>query len=55
MAFPVERLKEPSTWRGLAVLAGVLGVNISPEQSTAIMTVVGLIYGVIQTFRKEKK
>ena len=49
-----ERLKEPSTWKGLAILAGLLGWSVSPELAEAIgATVVGVI-GIIEVVRKEK-
>ena len=47
-------LSEPSTWRGLIALAGVVGVSISPELSEHIITICVSAYGVIQIFRKEK-
>ncbi len=43
----LNRLSEPSTWRGLFLVATAAGVNVSPEQANAIMTLglggVGLI------------
>lgn len=50
-----ERLKEPSTMRGLVALAAILGANISPEHIQAILTTAGLIYSAIQILRKENK
>ena len=50
-----DRLKEPSTWRGIIVLLGLAGVTISPENMEAIMISVGSIYGLIQIFRRENK
>ena len=49
------RGKEPSTWRGLLVLLGLVGVNVSPDQSNAILGLVGAIYAAINVFRPEKK
>lgn len=49
-----KRFTEPSTWRGLAVLAGLLGVNVAPEAQGAIVNVVGGLYALINIFRKEK-
>lgn len=45
-----DRLSEPSTWRGLFLVATAAGANVSPEQANAIMTIglggVGLIGAV---------
>lgn len=34
----LERAKEPSTWRGVVLLATAAGVNIAPEMVNAIVT-----------------
>ncbi|MBF0284802.1 MAG: hypothetical protein HQL51_10135 [Magnetococcales bacterium] len=34
----MERLREPSTWRGLVLLITGLGVQISPETSDHLVT-----------------
>lgn len=49
------RLKEPSTYEGLVVLAGIVGVSLSPEQAEAIVTLAGAIYGAIKVLKKEKR
>ena len=51
----LDRFKEPSTWRGITVLLGILGVQLTPEFQGAILNIVGGIYFFIQFFRKEKK
>lgn len=51
----LARLKEPSTYRGLALLAGVVGVNVSPEFSGAIATAVASFVALIEIFRKEQQ
>lgn len=33
----LERLKEPTTWRGLVLVLTSVGVTLSPEQSNAIV------------------
>lgn len=48
----MARLKEPSTWKGLAILAGVAGWNIAPEMLTQIGTIVGAVIGAIEVGRK---
>ncbi|MBF0165403.1 MAG: hypothetical protein HQM01_13045 [Magnetococcales bacterium] len=35
----LDRLQEPSTWRGLILLAAALGVHIAPETATQIITI----------------
>lgn len=51
----IERLREPSTWRGITTLLGVIGVTLSPEQWAAISAAVIGLLGVIEVFRKEVK
>ncbi len=36
----VERLKEPSTYAGLSMLVGVLGLHVTPEAYQAAVPVV---------------
>lgn len=50
----LSKLKEPSTFRGLAILAGVLGVSLEPSKWDAIGAAVAAIIGVIEVFRKEQ-
>lgn len=54
MAYLMERLKEPSTWRGLAVLATSAGVALSPEQVAAIVSVGLLVAGLIGVLFPDK-
>ena len=51
----LDRLKEPSTYRGLAVLAGTAGIVLSPGLTTAIGVAVAAIIGLIEVVRSEKK
>lgn len=50
----LDRLKEPSTYRGLSLLLGLIGVSVSPEQATSIGTGVAAILSIIEIVRKEK-
>lgn len=50
VAYIVNRLKEPSTYAGLAALLGVVGVKIAPDQLTSIITVLTAIAGAIAVF-----
>lgn len=54
MNFLLDRLKEPSTWRGLALFAGGWGVQIAPDLIPAIGTAVAAFIGVVEILRKEK-
>lgn len=49
------RLKEPSTYAGLAMFAGLLGLNIGTEILQTVGTAIIGIIGVVEIFRKEKK
>ena len=51
----LDRLKEPSTYRGLAVIAGTAGIILSPELATAIGAAVAAVIGLIEVVRSEKK
>lgn len=51
--FIIKYLKQPSTYRGLAVVLGAFGFFISPESAEAIGTVVASIIGAIEVVRNE--
>lgn len=50
----MNRLREPSTWAGLAVLAGLFGVPLLPEQLAAIGQAGAALAGVAAVFMPEK-
>jgi len=50
----VARIKEPSTWRGIASVAGLVGLHLAPEQWESITTATISIIAAIEIFRKEK-
>lgn len=50
----LTRLKEPSTYRGLTLLGAIVGINVSPEMTSAITTAAVSIIALIEIFRKEK-
>jgi hypothetical protein len=54
MNYLLSRLKEPSTWRGLVILATSCGLTLSPEQSDAILAVGLLCAGLIGVFTPDK-
>lgn len=53
--FILERLQEPSTKRGIVLLLTLVGVNVSPEQVDAIVTVGGMVISAIAIFTSDKK
>jgi hypothetical protein len=52
MQYILDRAREPSTWRGLALLLGALGCNLAPDLIPAIGTAVGAVVGAIEVARK---
>lgn len=53
--YTLERLAEPSTWRGLLMLGTALGVKTNPELSEPIITAGLSAVGLVNVFRKEPK
>jgi hypothetical protein len=51
----IARLKEKSTWAGLATVAALVGLKVDPSQLGAISTAVIGVIGLYEVFRKEKK
>lgn len=47
MKYLIDRMREPSTWRGLVLLATALGVSISPEMGEAIVSAGLSVAGII--------
>lgn len=54
MKYLLERLKEPSSWRGLFAILMALGVKLHPELQEAILSVGLSAIGLVNFFRKEK-
>lgn len=54
MKYILDRLKEPSSWRGLVMIATAFGVSVNPELLTAIITVGTGLAGVIGFVFKDK-
>ena len=52
LVFVLDRSKEPSTWRGLALLLGVLGVSFNPDAVMQIGVMVGAAVSAIEIGRK---
>ncbi len=55
MRFVAERMKEPSTWRGLALFVSGLGIYISPEQWEVIAAFGMGLSGLIGMTTKDTK
>lgn len=51
----LARLREPSTWRGVFLLATALGVTISPEQQNAIVALGLAVVGAVGAFLPDPK
>jgi len=58
--YVLQRLKEPSTWNGLAALLIVAGINFSPEAQQAmgdvfgtVIDLIGVTYAAINVFWKK--
>lgn len=50
----IDKAKEPSTINGAFILAGLAGVNISPEMQTPIISAVSGLAALYNIIRKEK-
>lgn len=51
----LARLKEKSTYAGLATLLGAFGLVIDPELYGHASTILIALVGLYETFRREKK
>lgn len=51
----VDRLAEPSTWRGLVLVVTAFGVKMNPEQIEAIVFVGLFIAGMLGAVTKDSK
>ena len=51
----VDRLAEPSTWRGLVMVATSFGVLVKPEQIEAIVFIGLFIAGMLGAATKDGK
>jgi hypothetical protein len=48
-----NRLKEKSTWRGIVAFLTALGVSLSPDQATSVVTAGVALVGVFEAFFKD--
>jgi hypothetical protein len=51
----LSHLKQPSTFRGLAVLGGLAGLTLSPQHWEAIGSAVAAVIALVEIFRNEEK
>lgn len=54
-AYLIARLQEPSTWRGLMLIATACGAALSPDQQEAIVTSGLLVAGLIGAAFPDRK
>lgn len=55
MKYLIDRLSEPSTWRGIISLLTLAGIKFAPEQAESVVTAGISVYSAINIFRKESK
>lgn len=54
MEFWKDRLKERSTYRGIFIALGVIGVKLNPDQIEAIITALCSVWAVVEVLSKDK-
>ena len=54
MKYILDRLKEPSSWRGLVMITTAFGVSVSPELMDSIIAAGTGLAGVIGFVFKDK-
>ncbi len=55
MSWILRQLKQPSTWKGLFVVAGIVGYKIDPSLQEQIIIAVTAILAAIEIYRNEPK
>lgn len=55
MNWIIRQLQQPSTWKGLFVLAGLIGYKIDPSLQEQIIIAVTAIIAGIEIYRNEHK
>lgn len=53
-AYMIERMKEPSTWRGVILLLTAIGVPVAPAMADAIVSVGLAVAGLIGVATPDK-
>jgi hypothetical protein len=49
----LERLKEPSTYKGISLFFASVGITVAPELINTILAALGILIGAIEMVRKE--
>ena len=52
MNYILQRATEPSTWRGLTMMATAFGLALQPDQVAAIVATGTAVAGLVGTFSK---
>lgn len=52
MQYILDRIKEPSTWAGVAVLLTAIGIEISAEKLASIGAAIAAILSIVMRERK---
>lgn len=55
LSFILDRLQEPSTWRGIVLLATAAGAAYSPEDVESIVALGLAIAGAVGVMTRDKK
>lgn len=50
-----RQLKQPSTWRGLALIATAAGVHFDPAMVQSVISVGAAVAGAIDVFKNDEK
>ena len=53
-AYMIERMKEPSTWRGIVLLLTAIGVPIAPGMADTIIAIGMAVAGLIGVATPDK-
>lgn len=51
----LDRLEEPSTWRGIVAVMTAAGITMDPDEVGKIVACGLSVIGVINIFRRERK
>lgn len=49
-----ERLREPSTYKGISLLLAAMGVGVAPEHIGALITAAAALWGSVDVVRREQ-
>lgn len=48
----IDRLREPSTWQGITVIATTAGISVEPQLASEIVKAGASIFGLIYVVKK---